>query len=66
MNKVKEFLDKIIKNSELIGEWNKFFNEVNSDDPKMSYWKYKVNQLDNERKELYDKIMNIIKRKEKR
>ena len=63
MNKIKEFLDKIIKNSELIGEWNKFFNEVNSDDPKMLYWKYKVNQLDNERKELYDKIMNIIKSK---
>jgi len=36
MNKVKEFLDKIIKNSELIGEWNKFFNEVNSDDPKIA------------------------------
>jgi len=60
MNEFEKILNQIIEKSELIGQWNRFIGEVDDyHDPNISYYQFKIRQLESERKELYEKLIDL-------
>ena len=60
----QKILDQIIKKSELIGEWKNFLSHIEDwGNPHIPKWQETLNDLESQRKELYDQLLNMIKEK---
>ena len=63
-DKRQKILDQIIKKSELVGEWKNFLSHINDrSNPHIPKWQETLIELESQRKELYDKLLNMIKEK---
>lgn len=60
----QKLLNQIIKKSELVGEWKNFLSHIEDwSNPKIPKWQETIKELEAQRKDLYDKLLNMIKEK---